>query len=160
MGSCTDGVFCYLQADWSALHDNLRKVLPFFVYHEAPIPGDAFWTTMLQTQRQITRGRACVRGVGAPDDGEMDGVIHSSRGVVHRANNTNDETVKGVWEEVGAKASEGGTRGVASVWSWLFGSWGDGSYLKRRSVGRRMLGHGGTRFAPADAADEDLHLQT
>jgi hypothetical protein len=115
---------------------------------------------MLQTQRQITRGRACVRGVGAPDDGEMDGVIHSSRGVVHRANNTNDETVKGVWEEVGAKASEGGTRGVASVWSWLFGSWGDGSYLKRRSVGRRMLGHGGTRFAPADAADEDLYLQT
>jgi len=124
------------------------------VYHEAPIPGDAFWTTMLQTQRQIARGRACVRGVGAPDDGEMDGVIHSSRG---------DEiiqTAKGVLEEVGAKASEGGTRGVASVWSWLFGSWGDGSYLKRRSVGRRMLGHGGTRFAPADAADEDLYVQT
>ena len=71
-----------------------------------------------------------------------------------------DETAKGVWEEVGAKASEGGTRGVASVWSWLFGSWGDGSYLKRRSVGRRMLGHGGTRFAPADAADEDLYVQT
>ena len=117
---------------------------------------------MLQTQRQITRGRACVRGVGAPDDGEMDGVIHSSRGgVIHGAKNTNDdETAKGVWEEVGAKTSEGGTRGVASVWSWLPGSWGDGSYLKRRSVGRRMLGHGGTRFAPTDAADEDLHLQT
>ena len=51
-------------ANWAELHDNLRRVVPFFVYHRTPIPGDALWTTALGTQRQIERGEACEGVVG------------------------------------------------------------------------------------------------
>ena len=46
-------------ADWATMHDNLRRVISFFVYHRTPILGDAFWATMLGTQRQMARSRAC-----------------------------------------------------------------------------------------------------
>ncbi len=51
--------------DWRAMHDNLRRVLGFFVYHKKPILGDAFWATMLGVERQIKRGRQC----GGPQPG-------------------------------------------------------------------------------------------
>ena len=47
------------------MHDNLRRVLGFFVYHKKPILGDAFWATMLGVERQIKRGRQC----GGPQPG-------------------------------------------------------------------------------------------
>lgn len=46
-------------ADWAELHENLRRVVPFFVYHRTPIAGDALWTTALATARQIERGAKC-----------------------------------------------------------------------------------------------------
>jgi hypothetical protein len=56
-------------ADWGSLHDNLRRVVGFFVYHRAPVFGDAFWATMLGTQRQMARGAAC-RGIIARATGD------------------------------------------------------------------------------------------
>ena len=56
-------------ADWTALHDNLRRVISFFLYHRTPVFGDAFWATMLGTQRQIGRGRACEGLVDADPGG-------------------------------------------------------------------------------------------
>ena len=56
------------EANWSLMHENLRKVVGFFVYHRTPLFGDAFWTTMLGVWRQIKRGRAC--GLGPPKGGE------------------------------------------------------------------------------------------
>ena len=55
-------------ANWAEMHDNLRRVVGFFVYHRTPLFGDAFWTTMLGVWRQIKRGRAC--GLGPPKGGE------------------------------------------------------------------------------------------
>ena len=55
------------EANWSLMHENLRKVVGFFVYHRTPLFGDAFWTTMLGVWRQIKRGRAC--GLGPPKGG-------------------------------------------------------------------------------------------
>ena len=46
-------------ADWVSMHDTLRRVIGFFVYHKEPLFGDAFWTTMLATERQIRRSREC-----------------------------------------------------------------------------------------------------
>jgi len=46
-------------ANWAELHENLRRVVPFFVYHRTPIAGDALWTTALATARQIERGAKC-----------------------------------------------------------------------------------------------------
>ena len=54
-------------ANWAELHENLRRVVPFFVYHRTPIPGDALWTTALGTQRQIERGEACEGVVGGDE---------------------------------------------------------------------------------------------
>ena len=51
-------------ANWAEMHDNLRRVVGFFVYHRTPLFGDAFWTTMLGVWQQISRGRAC--GLGPP----------------------------------------------------------------------------------------------
>ena len=55
-------------ANWAELHENLRRVAPFFVYHRTPIAGDALWTTALGTQRQIERGEACEGVVGGCDE--------------------------------------------------------------------------------------------
>ncbi len=58
-------------ANWAELHENLRRVVPFFVYHRTPIPGDALWTTALGTQRQIERGEAC-EGVVEGDETDVE----------------------------------------------------------------------------------------
>jgi hypothetical protein len=73
------------EANWSLMHENLRKVVGFFVYHRTPLFGDAFWTTMLGVWRQIKRGRAC--GIGPPKGGEkgITGVTDAVRSAWGRA---------------------------------------------------------------------------
>ena len=61
-------------ADWTRLHDTLRRVLMFFIYHRTPIVGDAFWATMLGVQRQIERGKACEGIVSIGNDGHAAGM--------------------------------------------------------------------------------------
>ena len=72
-------------ANWAEMHDNLRRVVGFFVYHRTPLFGDAFWTTMLGVWRQIKRGRAC--GLGPPKGGEkgITGVTDAVRSAWGRA---------------------------------------------------------------------------
>ena len=72
-------------ANWAEMHDNLRRVVGFFVYHRTPLFGDAFWTTMLGVWRQIKRGRAC--GIGPPKGGEkgITGVTDAVRSAWGRA---------------------------------------------------------------------------
>lgn len=73
------------EANWLEMHDNLRRVVGFFVYHRVPVFGDAFYTTMLGVWRQIKRGRAC--GLGPPKGGEkgITGVTHAVRSAWGRA---------------------------------------------------------------------------
>mmetsp|Transcript_3561 Transcript_3561/g.8447 ORF Transcript_3561/g.8447 Transcript_3561/m.8447 type:complete len:162 (+) Transcript_3561:475-960(+) len=86
-------------ADWRSLHDNLRRVLSFFMYHRTPLFGDAFWATMLGVQRQIARSKAC-KGLGAPGSAEAPGRSGT---------------------EAASGAGVGGL--VKFLYSWGFGNW-------------------------------------